>query len=88
MLQKAQNAGVLSGLNIPNKKPGEPLIEWVAWLGYLSWLWMVLGDRLFALDLPAGGCRLLLLAISLHLHVESWHASDVGNWIIMRGVVS
>ncbi|CAL1170735.1 unnamed protein product [Cladocopium goreaui] len=28
LLQKAQSAGVLSGLNIPNKKPGEPLIEW------------------------------------------------------------
>lgn len=28
LLQKAQSVGVLSGLNIPNKKPGEPLIEW------------------------------------------------------------
>ena len=31
LLQKAQSAGVLSGLNIPNKKPGEPLLEWVPW---------------------------------------------------------
>ncbi|CAE7483471.1 RDH14 [Symbiodinium pilosum] len=28
VLQKAQKTGVLSGLNIPNKKPGEPLLEW------------------------------------------------------------
>ncbi|CAJ1336755.1 unnamed protein product [Effrenium voratum] len=28
LLQKARAAGVLSGLNIPNKKPGEPLLEW------------------------------------------------------------
>lgn len=30
LLQKAQSAGVLSGLNIPNKKPGEPLLEWAS----------------------------------------------------------
>ena len=28
LLQKARVAGALSGLNIPNKKPGEPLLEW------------------------------------------------------------
>jgi len=32
LLQKAKAQGVLSGLNIPNKKPGEPLLEWAATL--------------------------------------------------------
>jgi len=32
VLQRASKNRVLSGLNIPNKKPGEPLLEWAATL--------------------------------------------------------
>ena len=28
VLRRFHKAGILSGFNIPNKKPGEPLLEW------------------------------------------------------------
>ena len=59
---------MLSGLNIPNKKPGEPLLDWVPYL-VLSPIQMNFEARILVKELPD---------VELTVHYSCWSQMDAG----------